>query len=188
MRFEVSNALDAIERHLTTEVALAQAVVDLGEIAWFDALDNGRSVNLLRVGLALDALSRHLGEDGVVVYPIASRDLLTDADLTSKERMVLGRWATDGVIEVVNTLADRVPEVADITGLPLVARGAYQGLEGRYPWLRTAPDRLLRLVAADGGAQLHGAPPGPPQPGPGAILLTRVWRRRPPRPLSLIHI
>src|SRR5215208_4371131 len=130
MRFDVTQVLDAIERHLTTEAALAQAVVDLGEIAWFDALDGGRSVNLLRTGLAVDALGRLLGEDAVMVYPVASRDLLTDADLTSKERMVLGRWATDGLIEVVNIMADRVPEVADITGLPLVARGNYQGLEG----------------------------------------------------------
>lgn len=111
-----------------------------------------------------------------MVYPVASRDLLTDADLTSKERMVLGRWSTDGMIEVVNTLADRVPEVADITGLPIVARGNYPGLEGRYPWLRNQPDRLLRLVPADGGAHLNGVAPGPPTPGPGGILLTRVWR------------
>ena len=61
--------LDAIERHLTTEVALAQAVVDLGQMAWFDALDGGRSVNLLRTGMLVDALSRHLGEDAVMVYP-----------------------------------------------------------------------------------------------------------------------
>jgi hypothetical protein len=176
MRFEVSGVLDAIERHLTTEAALAQAVIDLGEIAWFEALDGGRSVNLLRTGLAIDALARLLGEDAVMVYPVAGRDLLTDADLTSKERMVLGRWATDGIIEVVTTLADRVPEVADITGLPVVARGTYPGMEGRYPWLRNQPDRLLRLTPADGGARLNGAPPGPPLPGPGGVLLTRVWR------------
>jgi hypothetical protein len=176
VRFEITNVLDAIERHLTTEAALAQAVIDLGEIAWFDALDGGRTVNLLRAGMALDALARHLGEDAVMVYPVASRDLLTDADLTSKERMVLGRWAGDGLIEVVGTMADRVPEVADITGLPLVARGSYPGLEVRYPWLRTQPDRLLRLIPAEGGARLHGPPLGPPAPGPGAMLLGRVWR------------
>src|SRR4030095_12693280 len=107
MRFEVTHVMDAIERHLTTEAVLAQAVVDLGQIAWFDALDGGRPVNLLRTGLVVDALARHLGEDAVMIYPVAGRDLLTDADLTSKERMVLGRWAGDGLIEVVPVMADR---------------------------------------------------------------------------------
>jgi len=84
MRFDVTQVLDAIERHLTTEAALAQAVVDLGQVAWFDALDGGRAVNLLRIGQTLDALSRHLGEDGIMLYAVAGRDLLTDADLTSR--------------------------------------------------------------------------------------------------------
>jgi hypothetical protein len=177
MRFDVTQVLDAIERHVTTEVALAQAVVDIGQVAWFDALDGGRSVNLLRVGLMIDALTRHLSEDAIMIYPIAGRDLLTDADLTSKERMVLGRWAGDGLIEVVHQVADRVPEVADLTGLPVVTLDGYPGLEGRYPWLRGQSDRVLRLGVGEGGARIVGGQPGSPQPsGPGAVLLSRVWR------------
>jgi pSer/pThr/pTyr-binding forkhead associated (FHA) protein len=177
MRFDVTQVMDAIERHLTTEAALAQAVVDLGQVAWFDALDGGRPVNLLRMGLLVDALSRHLGEDAIMVYPVAGRELLTDADLTSKERMVLGRWAGDGMIEVVPGVGDRVPEVADITGLPVVTRDGYPGLEGRYPWLRGQPERVLRFAPADGGPRIFGGQPVPAQPdGPGATLLARVWR------------
>ncbi len=177
MRFEVTQVLDAIERHLTTESALAQAVVDLGHVAWYDALDGGRPVSLLRAGQLVDALSRHLGEDAVMVYAVAGRDLLTDADLTSKERMVLGRWAGDGIIEVVPVMADRVPEVADITGLPVVTMDGFPGLENRYPWLRGMPERVLQLIAAEGGARIIG---GHPAPGGadarGASLLGRIWR------------
>src|SRR5215467_4443409 len=125
MRFDVTQVMDAIERHLTTEAALAQAVVDIGHVAWFHALDGGRAVSLVRAGLMIDALSRHLGEDAIMIYPVAGRDLLTDADLTSKERMVLGRWSGDGLIEVVQHVADRVPEVGDITGLPVINRDGY---------------------------------------------------------------
>ena len=176
MRFEVTHVLDAIEGHLTTDVVLAQAVVDLGEIAWFDALDDGRPVNLLRTGVMLDALARHLGEDSVMVYVVAGRDLLADQDLSSKERMVLGRWAGDGLIEVVQNVSGRAVEVADFTGLPLVTRDGFPGLEGRYPWLRGQSDRVLRIVPADGGARILGGMPGPPKPdGPGLALLGRVW-------------
>jgi hypothetical protein len=177
MRFEVSGVLDAIERHLTTESALAQAVVDLGHVSWYDALDGGRPVNLLRVGQLIDALSRHIGDDAVMVYGVASRDLLTDADLTSKERMVLGRWSGDGVIEVVPVMADRVPEVADITGLPVISVDGFPGLEKRYQWLRGVPERVLQLVPGEGGARIIG---GHPTSGGGeargGALLGRIWR------------
>ena len=177
MRFEVTQVLDEIERHLTTESALAQAVVDLGHVAWYDALDGGRPVNLLRAGQLVDALSRHIGEDAVMVYAVASRDLLTDADLTSKERMVLGRWAGDGVIEVVPVIADRVPEVADITGLPVITMDGFPGLDRRYPWLRGQPERVLQLVPAEGGARILGGHPGAANPETrGTALLSRIWR------------
>jgi len=177
VRFEVTHVLDAIERHVTTDATMAQATVDLGEIAWFDDLDGGRAVNLLRLGLLVDALSRHLGEDSVMIYPVAGRDLLSDQDLTSKERMVLGRWAGDGLIEVLPAVGDRVVEIDDLTGLPVVSRDGYPGWESRYPWLRTQTDRLLRLVPAEGGARIVGGVPGPPKPdGPGATLLARIWR------------
>jgi hypothetical protein len=176
MRFDVTQVMDAIERHLTTEAALAQAVVDLGQVAWFDALDGGRSVSLLRAGLLVDALSRHLGEDAVMLYPVASRDLLTDADLTSKERMVLGRWSGDGLIEVVAVMADRVPEVAEHTGLPVVSIDGFPGLEHRYPWLRGQPERVLQLVPGEGGARIAGGHPLPVSPDNQSGLLSRLWR------------
>jgi hypothetical protein len=126
-------------------------------VAWFDALDGGRPVSLLRVGLLVDALSRHLGQDAVMIYPIASRDLLTDADLTSKERMVLGRWADDGLIEVTPGVADRAVEVADFTGLPLIALRPYAEFVDRFGWLAGNPERLLRLHPRSGGAALAPA-------------------------------
>jgi hypothetical protein len=174
MRFEVTQVLDVIERHLTTEAALAQAVVDLGHVAWYGQLDGGRPVSLLRAGLLIDALSRHLGEGAVMIYAVASRELLTDADLTSKERMVLGRWSGDGMIEVVPVMADRVPEIADITGLPVVTVDGFPGLERKYGWLRGVPERVLHLVPGEGGARIIG---GYPLPAEGrAVLLGRVWR------------
>jgi FHA domain len=176
LRFDVTQALDAIEQSLNTDAVLAQAVVDLGEVAWLVELDGGREVNLLRVGQLVDAFARHIGQGAVVVYPVAGRALLADQSLTSKERMVLGRWSDDGLIEVVPRVEDRVAEVADVTGLPVLTVAGYAGLEQRYPWLRHQPGRMLRLRAQQGGAVLHGAVPPPAEPsGAGAMMLGRIW-------------
>ncbi|HET8683829.1 MAG TPA: hypothetical protein VFM54_18465 [Micromonosporaceae bacterium] len=155
MRFEVSRVMDTIEQRLTTDVTLAQAVADLGEIARCVELDQGsRPVNLLRIGIAVDALSRYLVDEGAMLYAVAGRELLSESALTSKERMVLGRWLDDGLIEVTAAVADRPVEVADLTGLPLVAVRAYPEFAGRFPWLSACPERLLRLVPRSGGAVL----------------------------------
>ena len=47
MRFEVSKVLDAIETRLTTDPALARAVVDLSEVVRYADLDGGRPASLV---------------------------------------------------------------------------------------------------------------------------------------------
>lgn len=157
MRFEVSRVLDSIERRLTTDVTLAQAVVDLGEVARFAELDGGRPANLIRVGMAVDALSRYLIDAGAMLYAVADRELMSEPGLTSKERMVLGRWADDGLIEVTSAVAGRAVEIADLTGLPLLARRPYAEFAERFPWLRENPERILRLIPRAGSAVLSPA-------------------------------
>jgi len=166
VRFQVSRVMDSIERRLTTDVTLAQAVVDLGEVARFAALDDGRPVNLLRIGVAIDALSRYLLDAGAMLYGIAGRDLLADAAFTAKERMVLGRWLDDGLIEVTPEVADRPVEVADLTGLPLVTVRSMEQYAERFPWLRDSPHRVLRLRPRAGSGVLvpaDGADLDPPE-------------------------
>lgn len=157
MRFEVSRVLDSIERRLTTDVTLAQAVVDLGEVARFAELDGGRPATLIRLGMAVDALSRYLIDAGAMLYAVVDRELLSEPGLTAKERMVLGRWADDGLVEVTSGVAGRAVEIADLTGLPLLARRPHAELAERFPWLRDNPERVLRLVPRAGSAVLSPA-------------------------------
>lgn len=157
MRFQVSQVLDSIERRLTTDITLAQAVVDLGEVARFTELDRGRPVNLLRIGMAVDALSRYLLDAGAMLYGIVGRQMLSESALTSKERMVLGRWLDEGLIEVVPEVTDRAVEVADLTGLPLVAVRGYDEYADAFGWLPDNPERLLRLRPRAGSAVLAPA-------------------------------
>jgi len=154
VRFEVSRVLDSIEQRLTTDVTLAQAVVDLADAARFEELDGGRSISLLRLGMVLDALTQYLVDGAAMLYAVAGRELLSDGGLTAKERMVLGRWIDDGRIEATPMVGDRVLEIADFTGMPVIARRNYGQYAERFPWVNGTPERLLRLVPRPGKAVL----------------------------------
>jgi len=181
MRFEISRVLDAIEGRLCLDPALARAVLDLGEVSRFVDLDGGRPATLLRLGIVVDALARQIEEENVAVYVIAPRALISDADLTSNERMVVRRWADDGRIEVLRDPGDRLLEVAELLGLPVLSRNRFDGARQRYGWL-AQPGRLLAPVAGPGGPTLiarvgGGAQPAAADPSPaGAKLLSRLWR------------
>lgn len=181
MRFEVSKVLDAIEARLTTDPALARAVVDLSEVVRYADLDGGRPASMLRLGLVIDALGRHVAEENVPVYAVTPRGLLSDADLTSNERMVVRRWADDGLVEVVPEMGDRVLEVAELIGLPVLTRSRAEQFRDRRPWV-DEPGRLLAAVPGAGGPVLvarvgRGEVPAVGEPSPmGARLLARVWK------------
>lgn len=182
MRFEVSKVLDAIERRLTTDPALARAVLDLAEVVRYADLDGGRPANLLRLGLVVDALAIQLAEQNAPIYAVVHRGLLSDADLTSNERMVVRRWADDGLVEVVPTVGDRVLEVADLLGLPVLSRLRFEGVRERYGWLAGQAGRLMATVPGKNGAVLvaqlgGGGVPTTGTPAPaGAKVLGRLWR------------
>lgn len=181
MRFEISKVLDAIEGRVCTDPALARAVLDLAEVIRFVDLDGGRPASMLRLGIVIDALGRQLAEDGVCVYAVVHRGLISDADLTSNERMVVRRWADDGLVEVLRDPADRVLELADLLGLPVLSRARFDGMRGRFPWLGD-PGRLLSPVAGSGGPTLvartgdSGTPAVAERSPAGERLLARIWR------------
>jgi hypothetical protein len=158
VRFQVTRVMDAIEQRLTTDVTLAQAVVDLGQVVRDIDLDGSRPVNLVRIGMVIDALSRHLLDGGAMLYGVVDRPLLSDPALTSKERMVLGRWADDGLIEVVPVIEDRVAEIADMTGLPVIAVTPPEDFAEREGWLANGSGRVLSLAHCSGTATLAPLP------------------------------
>ncbi|MEV1285633.1 FHA domain-containing protein [Micromonospora sp. NPDC049679] len=182
MRFEVSKVFDAIEQRLSTDPAAARAVIDLAEVVRYVDLDGGRPASMLRLGMVIDALGRTVAEENVPVYLVVHKGLLSDADLTSNERMVARRWADDGLAEVLPNPADRVLEVADLLGLPVLSRNRFDGLAGRYPWLTAQSGRLMAPLPGAGGpvlvARVGNAPaPAVADPSPvGAKLLARLWR------------
>ncbi|HEY8451666.1 MAG: FHA domain-containing protein [Micromonosporaceae bacterium] len=174
MRFSISATLDAIETRLSLDPALARAVVDVTEVVRLVALDGdtGRPARLTRLGHVIDALTRHLGEDGVVVYPVVARSVLSDQDLSSNERMVVRRWVDDGLVDMLADPGDRVLEVAEALSVPVVGGRGLERYADRYPWVATA-------LLSPGPSGLAGR--GEPPAVPGASrLLGRLWQCREP--------
>ncbi len=166
MRFEVSKVLDAIERRLSIDPAVAAGVVDLTEVMRLGDLDGGRPANLLRLGLVVDALAQRLGDSAAATYVVADRALMSDTELTSNERMVIRRWSDDGLIEVLpagTPVVPRVREISALTGLAMITR-----VGGGSPSYAPLP--------APGGVSLvaHSGQPAvaPPHANPA---LGRVW-------------
>lgn len=174
MRFTTSRALDSIERRLTVDPVLAAGVVDLASVIRHTGLDDGRPANLLRLGLVIDALARHLSDESVAVYPVAGRHLLSDLELTSNEKMVIRRWADDGLAEVVPEPDERVLEVAELTAMPLVSRHDYAVYRGRFPGLVGTARHLVPVPGA-GGAMLAPGRGSAGQPATHPVL-RRLWR------------
>jgi FHA domain len=166
VRFEVSKVMDAIERRLSIDPAVAAAVVDLTEVIGLADLDNGRPANLLRLGVVVDSLGQRLGDGAASIYVVADRALMSDTDLTSNERMVIRRWSDDGLIEVLpagTPVTPRVREISALTGLSIITRVG--GASPAY-----AP------LAAPGGVSLI-AHKGQSAPAPmrRSPVLSRVW-------------
>ena len=84
-------------------------------------------------------MAQYLLDGAAMLYPVAGRELLADQALTSKERMVLGRWLDDGRIEAMPMVGDRVIEIADFTGMPVIARRNYRQYAERFPWVTESP-------------------------------------------------
>jgi hypothetical protein len=186
VRFEVTRVLDSIQRRLCTDPTVARAVVDLVPIIRARELDDGRVVNLVRLGLVIDALGQSLNDPGARVYVVMDRALLSDLELTSNEKMVLRRWSDDGLVDTLAEVDDRVLEVAAFTGLPVISRDDFARFVPRHPWIAGTPQRFLRPVPGVGGAALMTRPGpanGPAEPQfdqPTLAILSRYWRCQQP--------
>ncbi|WP_163509724.1 FHA domain-containing protein [Fodinicola acaciae] len=184
MRFGVTKVLDSIERQLTLDPSVARAVVDLASVVGYSALDGdtSRPFNLTRLGLVIDALAAHLRVGAARVYAVVDRSILGDLELTSNEKMVMRRWADDGLLEVADDASGRVLEIAEYTGLPVISRNDFGAYAQHRPWIFGTSGRLLSPVPGMGGAALMarppqaGAPAHPPAPDQAtAAILARNW-------------
>lgn len=150
---------------MRTDPLLTGAIVDVAEAMRIPGSD-GRLANLLRLGLVIDALSRHLADESVAIYAVGSRSVLADTDLTSNERMALRRWSDDGMIEILPAGTDalsRVCEVAWSVGQPVITARSLPGFPG------------ARLVPAPASGSVMLASAGSKSPQQRSQPVSRQW-------------
>ena len=94
----------------------------------------------------------HVAEENVPVYAVVPRGLLSDGDLTSNERMVVRRWADDGMVEVVRQSATGCSRWPNCSACRCSPRSAPTS-SAAGPWV-DEPGRLLAAVPGAGGPVL----------------------------------
>ncbi|MEV6208150.1 hypothetical protein [Kitasatospora sp. NPDC051914] len=141
------------ESHLAVDVLAAAAVVDLSNVVRETGLCSGRKADLGRFTALLAALVRYTGDPAVQVYPVCDRSLLDLPELTRAERETLADWERRTLIEVLPVADDRVLELADRTGRPVVSSDNFHDHLRRYRWIAGSRRRFLQPVAIP-------APPG----------------------------
>ena len=151
VRFEISKVLDAIEGRLCTDPALARAVIDLAEVIRYVDLDGGRPATLLRLGIVVDALGRQLEEESVAGLRgrAPGVDLRRRPDLQRADGGApLGRRRAAS--RCSHEPGDRVLEVAELLGLPVLSRHRVRRAARPLPVVGQ-PGRLLAPVPGPAG-------------------------------------
>lgn len=153
------------ERHLTTNVDVADFAVDLSNVVRARELGGERPADLARFVGLLEGLITFANDETVRVYAVADWSLLRRRDLLSEdERATLNRWRRRALIEVYDGADPRLLELADATGMPVVSRDNYFDRYRIYPWIAGSRDRFLRPCLRPGGVAVEPrVMPDPPE-------------------------
>ncbi|MFJ3789003.1 hypothetical protein [Kitasatospora sp. NPDC090091] len=141
------------EKRLAVDALTADFIVDMANVIRNRGLLGPREADLARFTALLEALAHHARDDSVQVYAVCDHAVLVDGRHTAAERAQLRAWHAEGRIEVLPKADDRVLELADSTGRPVVSEDNFAEYHRTYPWIPGCADRFLRPVAVD-------APPG----------------------------
>lgn len=122
-----------MHEHLTGDVREADYLVDLSNVV---RMAGSAGPGLYRLGEALGSLIDRDDDPDVVVYLVADRSLPHAEGLPPSDVAALWDWQRAGLVEPVEVADIRLLELAQLTGLSVIANDRYRGYRDEFPWLQ----------------------------------------------------
>ncbi|MFE0510334.1 FHA domain-containing protein [Streptomyces sp. NPDC058964] len=143
-----------MEEHLTADFEEACFLVDLSNVVRRQDLGEPGLRSLRRLALVVDAAVALARDPDVKLYLVADRSLrlggrheFTDpADVR-----LLAKWVRTGLVEEVGDADERVLELCEMTGIPVITGDRYRGAREDFPFLQGNTDDFLEPVPGPGG-------------------------------------
>ncbi|WP_255951097.1 FHA domain-containing protein [Streptomyces odontomachi] len=143
-----------MEKHLTADFEEACFLVDLSNVVRRQDLGEPGLRSLRRLALVVDAAAELARDPDVKLYLVADRSLraggrreFTDpADLR-----MLAKWVRQGLVEELGDADERVLELCEMTGIPVISGDRYRDARDEYPFLQGNTDDFLEPMPGPGG-------------------------------------
>nr|WP_202501350.1 FHA domain-containing protein [Streptomyces sp. SID5785] len=140
--------LDDIAAHLTDSPEQADALIDLSNVVRDTAIGGPHARSLDRLGLVLDALARRTGDRNATAYALADRSLRHQVheypDRT--EPALLVAWIESGLVEELPDADERLLDLAEGLGLPVISRDGFADFRLTHPWIQGNTTQFLSPV------------------------------------------
>ncbi|WP_329184957.1 FHA domain-containing protein [Actinacidiphila glaucinigra] len=142
-----------MERNLVTTTDRADWLLDLSNIVRDRSLGGTGERELVRLRAVVVALAQRTRDPDTGVYVVADQSLLGGARGFRDQADVrtLRRWQQQGLIEVVPDADERLLELAEMTGLPVVSGDRFGGHRDTYPWLQGNTWQFFKPSAGSNG-------------------------------------
>ncbi|MFD5870715.1 FHA domain-containing protein [Streptomyces sp. NPDC060322] len=143
-----------MDDHLTTDFNEACFLVDLSNVVRDRRLGEPGARSLRRLRLLVDAAKALARDPDVKLYLVADRSLRHGgrrefSDLGDIRQ--LGSWVRRGLVEELPDADDRLLELCELTGIPVITGDRFRGARGERPWLQGNTDDFLEPLPGPGG-------------------------------------
>lgn len=139
------------DEQLTSDVSLADYVLDTANIVLERTLGGTRKADLGRLLALLEGLAAFSGDASVKVYAVTDESLIHSTLLTAAERATLAGWAAAGLLEVLDDADGRIIEILENAPVRAVTRDNFTGVHRIHPWIPGNADRFLTPYLAPDG-------------------------------------
>ncbi|MFI5683815.1 FHA domain-containing protein [Streptomyces sp. NPDC051636] len=143
-----------MEKHLTADFEEACFLVDLSNVVRRQNLGEPGLRSLRRLALVVDAAVDLARDPDLKLYLVADRSLRLGGRHEFNDPAdirLLGRWVREGLVEELGDADERILELCEMTGIPVITGDHYRDMREEFPFLQGNTDDFLEPVPAPGG-------------------------------------